>query len=149
MAYVPDISLTVSVHSRVLLPDQITEIAGTSPIDSHRLGENRGKYLKGAFQTNYWSHCIKVSGKDETSDRTDWFSDGLARLLDQIPVDFAQQLNSLDPDSSAIVWVGLFDIRDQGAFNIRADTSKRLGEYGLELVFDMYIDWDYVKNESP
>jgi hypothetical protein len=138
--YVSDMSLSMSVHSLVLSPDEITKLAGASPTDFHFLGDPRGVTLKGTHVSNYWSLQIKVSGENETADRTDWFSDGLVRLLDQVSINFVNKLEALDPDSSAIVWVGLFDIQDQGAFNIRADVSRRLGEYGLELVFDMYVD---------
>lgn len=140
MPYVSDISLSVSVHSLVLSPDDITEIAGVEPSNSHCIGDRKGVRQRRSYDTNYWSLRIKVLGKEEEADRIHWFSDGLIRLLKDLPVDFVQQLKARDPEVGALIWVGLFDVQSQGAFNIRSDVSAMLGERDLELVFDMYVD---------
>ncbi len=97
---------------------------------------------KGLRKSNYWSLNQKIIGEDETAECTEWFSDGVVRLLEQVSTKFSSRLSDLDSEATAVVWVGLFGIQNQGAFNIRPDASKMLGEYGLELVFDMYIDND-------
>ncbi len=140
MPYVSDISLSVSVHSLELSPDEITKIARVEATRSHCLGMRKGKSRTEKHESNYWSYAIKVLGKDEAADQTHWFSDGLIRLLKDLPVDFVKQLQTRDAEASAVIWVGLFDVQDQGAINIRSDVSKMLGERDLELVFDMYID---------
>lgn len=130
----------VSVHSLVLSPDEITQLAGVGPTGSHCLGDCLGVVHKKTAEANHWSLVIKVRGEDEKTDSIHWFSDGIVRLLTPIRTDFVQRLKEFDPDVGAIIWVGLFDIQDQGAFNIRSDASKMLGERDLELVFDMYVD---------
>ena len=142
MSYISNISLSLTVHSEQLSPDEITKVAGVSPTDSHCKGDAKGIARKGNRESNYWSLQTKVRGEDQKPKRIHWFSDGVSRLLEQIPTDFVQQLSELDPESDASIWTGLFGIQDQGAFNIRSDVSKMLGEYDLELVFDMYIDHD-------
>ena len=142
MPYVSDIRLAVSVHSEHLDPDEITELAGVSPTDSHRIGDPKGHVRPGTFPTNYWENAIRVDGQAEGTDRIQWFSDGIARLLKPIRAGFVPSLLARDADAGAIIWVGLFDIQDQGAFNISPNASRLLGEYELELVFDMYVDHD-------
>ena len=118
-------------------------MAGVSPTDSHSKGDPRGRKArirKANYESNFWSLRIRVCGKDESAERIHWFSDGILRLLNQVSTDFVQRLSERDPDSCAIIWVGLFDIQDQGAFDIRSDASRMLGERDLELVFDMYVD---------
>ena len=142
MSYISNISLSLSVHSEHLSPDEITEVAGVSPTDSHCKGDAKGVVQKGNYESNYWSLQFKVRGEEQNTDSIHWFSDAVIRLLEQVPIDFIQKLSTLDSEIEAILWVGLFGIQDQGAFNIHPDVSKMLGEYDLELVFDMYIDHD-------
>ena len=142
MPYVSDIRLAVSVHSEHLDPDEITELAGVSPTDSHRIGDPKGRVRPGTYSTNHWESAICVDGLAEGTDQIQWFSDGIARLLKPINVDFVLALLARDADAGAIIWVGLFDIQDQGAFNITPAASRLLGQYDLELVFDMYVDHD-------
>ncbi len=141
MPYVADISLSICVHSQILSPDEITKLAGVPPTDSHCKGDKRSPVRKEVYVSNYWALRVKMRGEVESSDCTEWFSDGIVRLLKQVPADFVSQLANLDPATEPIVWVGLFDVQDQGAFNIRADASRMLGLYELELEFDMYIDY--------
>ncbi len=133
-------TLSICVHSQVLSPDEMTRIAGVEPSDSYCLGDRKGLHQEEKYISNYWARRIKVNGAQEERDETDWFSDGLIRLLSPTPVDFVNELKAQDPEVSAILWIGLFDIQDQGALNIRSDVSRMLGERDLELVFDMYID---------
>lgn len=140
MPYVTDIKLTLTVHSDVLSPEQITEIAGIQPSDSHRIGDTFGRNLKGTRKSNYWAFWLRVDCDEEVAECTEWFSDGIIRLLERLPSEFVSRLTEMDSDLCAIVWVGLFGIQDQGAINIRSDVSKLLAEYNLDLVFDMYID---------
>lgn len=139
MPYVSEIVLSLNVLSRILSPDEITAIAGILPTEFHHKGEPRNARHPIPREANFWSLTVEIRGFDSVNERTDWFSDGIVRLLERVPKDFVHQLDTHDPDVSATIWAGLFDVRDQGAFNIRADASRMLGEYGLELVFDMYI----------
>lgn len=142
MAYISDISLAISIHSDRITPDQISDLAGVQPTDSHFMGDSKGRIRKGNYESHYWALYEKIKGDPLDENHTNWFSDGVIKLLQQVPADLVSQLERIDPEVGAIVWIGLFGIQDQGAFNIRADASKLLGEYKLELVFDMYIDHD-------
>ena len=98
-------------------------------------------FVRGTTNANYWSLVIKVRGVGmKRRNRFIGSPDGIVRLLTPIRADFVQQLKARDPEIGANIWVGLFDIQDQGAFNIRSDASKMLGERDFELVFDMYVD---------
>tara|TARA_R110000744_G_scaffold352465_1_gene458559 strand:- start:684 stop:1067 length:384 start_codon:yes stop_codon:yes gene_type:complete len=124
----------------VISPEQIADISGVQPSDSHQTGDSFGRVRKGIQKSNYWAINQRIEGDDTIADCTDWFSDGLIKLLGQVSSDFKSRIIALDSEACVICWVGLFGIQDQGGLNIRSDASKMLGEYDLELVFDMYID---------
>jgi hypothetical protein len=124
----------------VLSPVEISEIAEIDATESHCIGDSKGVVRKGIYETNYWCLSLKLRGEEEEGEQTHWFSDGLIRLLSQLPENFVHKLKARDPEIGANLWVGLYDIQNQGAFNIRSDVSKLLGERELELIFDLYVD---------
>ena len=133
MPYVKRFRLTLRAFSETLCPEELSELAGASPDDSYRVGDPIGKIRQGRRETNYWSITLKI--ESGTS-----FSDAVHELLSQVSVDFCEQVKTRDPNAVVNVFVGLFDIEDQGTFEIRSFVSQQLSQRDLELIFDLYIE---------
>jgi hypothetical protein len=135
-----DISVTLGVHSKTLTPEDITRIARCEPDDTARRGDIRSK-RRPPRTHSYW--CISVADQSGRE-----FSDLVLELVARVPESFREDVIRSDPDAQIHVWVGMFDVQDQGAFEIPADLSRELAARGLDLVFDLYIQSPAISPED-
>lgn len=129
-----DISVTLRVLSGVIPIERISELAGCEPDRAYLDGEPRHPIPGSRVQVgNFWAIGAQVNEECD-------FSELVLGVLSRAATELRNRVLGEDPEAVVDVWIGMFDVTDQGAFQISPQLSGELAIRGLELVFDLYVD---------
>lgn len=115
-------------------PDEVTRLLGFAPDYAHRRGDaNLGKAGRryADFPEGMWK-ISSFAGEEATVE------EHLLALLERIEPGRAGLARCLELGLRADVFVGYFACGGLGGFGVGPETSRRLGELGVQLELDIY-----------
>jgi hypothetical protein len=122
--------LSLWIVGEELDPDEISRLLGCAPSDSHRRGDPRRSgtpWPKGAWM-------LSVRGKSPMGPEQ-----LVHLLLARLPTD-ETLWSDLRRRFRVQLWFGIFTERWNRAFELSPDAIRRIGSFGLTVVFDVYAD---------
>ena len=123
---------SVRITGDSLDPSRVTELTGLAPSSAFKRGDTFGKHrLSGQGHRKYGSWRYTEESTDPSE-----FSEVIRRLLRLTPPDLVKLLGGAG--TTADVFVGMFDVRDQSTFEIDADVMKELGARNWPICYDLY-----------
>ncbi|MCR9216944.1 MAG: DUF4279 domain-containing protein [bacterium] len=111
--------------------DEISEVLGSAPSRSHRVGDPKGKHVQGSYSSSGWFLHSRLDG---SSDLEAHIRDILGRLSDNV-ADW-QKVSKHSPD----LFCGLFLSGLNQGVGLTPETLAMIACRGIELSLDIYSD---------
>lgn len=123
--------ISVRFWGSTLDPDDFTRELNLQPTHAHRAGAVRAPGHPAIWQEGMWLLRSGVGESHEIAAQID-------ALLAALQKHKTMLLTRVRAGVQADIFVGLFPTAEQAGFELPADTIRRLGEFHLGLIVDIY-----------
>jgi hypothetical protein len=131
---IDEASVSLRFFGDDLVPDELTQLLGVEPSIAYRKGDIfHGKRYDRVYDIGSWRLSVKRSEM--------YLEEQINRLLDKLPPDLAIW-NGLTSRFHADLFCGLWLKRWNRCLNFEAATLLRMGERGLSIGLDIYVDYN-------
>jgi Domain of unknown function (DUF4279) len=136
---VDESSISLRFFGEDLDPDELTQLLGVQPSIAYRKGDIfRGKKYDKIYEIGSWRLHVKRSDMN--------LDDRINRLFDNLPSDL-EVWHHLTIRFKTDLFCGLWMKRWNRCLDFKAETLQRIGERGLAIGLDIYVDYDIEESD--